>query len=267
MTRALCPVPVILILASCARPEPSEHAEPPATAESDCADGSDNDDDHLVDCEDGDCVSSCTEDCSDGSDDDDDGLTDCADDDCWGDSACSEAAALPSGTLIHSRVLSGGSFSFWDSWLYRGDDYARRELIDAGFIGRDIHGSFRVRLPYATASTSCTWSLQSATWSLTTDGYGGTGMADWSGQESIRRWGLQVSDGCPLNNQQFLPTAPQIGDGAVLADGVRWYQGAVTSSSRQGTWEVDSFDSMHSHKRRWQLSALHTGETYTAVIP
>jgi len=52
-----------------------------------CSDGLDNDDDGLVDCEDGSCYldPTCGEsDCADGLDDDADGLTDCDDDDCWG---------------------------------------------------------------------------------------------------------------------------------------------------------------------------------------
>jgi hypothetical protein len=50
----------------------------------DCADGTDNDGDGLVDCEDGDCVGQCTEVCDDGVDNDGDGDTDCDDlDCCW----------------------------------------------------------------------------------------------------------------------------------------------------------------------------------------
>lgn len=67
-------------------------------AESDCADGRDEDDDGDTDCDDTDCRgdADCDEtaapthetDCGDGEDEDDDGDTDCDDDDCVGDDAC-----------------------------------------------------------------------------------------------------------------------------------------------------------------------------------
>ncbi len=59
---------------------------PGPETESNCTDGSDDDGDGLVDCEDADCleVGVCFEYCDDGVDNDLDGLADCDDDDCWG---------------------------------------------------------------------------------------------------------------------------------------------------------------------------------------
>ncbi len=58
----------------------------------DCTNGSDDDGDGLVDCEDGECLAdaACAEDCANGTDDDGDGLADCDDGACAGDSACSD---------------------------------------------------------------------------------------------------------------------------------------------------------------------------------
>ncbi|MBJ93440.1 MAG: hypothetical protein CMP23_03095 [Rickettsiales bacterium] len=61
----------------------------------DCADGVDNDDDQLIDCEDPDCLTfpGCapgSEDCTDGEDNDGDQLTDCEDPDCRDHPDCSE---------------------------------------------------------------------------------------------------------------------------------------------------------------------------------
>jgi hypothetical protein len=50
----------------------------------DCADGIDNDEDGLADCEDTDCDGSCPEVCDDSRDNDGDGATDCEDTDCDG---------------------------------------------------------------------------------------------------------------------------------------------------------------------------------------
>lgn len=64
-----------------------------ATVETDCSDGTDDDGDGLIDCDDPDCAGAeaCIEqDCTDGSDDDGDGLTDCDDPDCLGNPWCPE---------------------------------------------------------------------------------------------------------------------------------------------------------------------------------
>jgi len=60
--------------------------------ELDCANGTDDDADSLVDCYDNDCksVPACIEDCSNGVDDDLDGLRDCLDPDCDGEPVCIE---------------------------------------------------------------------------------------------------------------------------------------------------------------------------------
>ncbi|RLB56035.1 MAG: hypothetical protein DRI34_09710, partial [Deltaproteobacteria bacterium] len=65
------------------------------TPTEDCANGSDDDGDTLVDCDDPDCsgAANCQqtqENCSNGSDDDADGFTDCNDSDCQQDPACSD---------------------------------------------------------------------------------------------------------------------------------------------------------------------------------
>ena len=73
----------------------------PAPWEEDCADGQDDDDDGMTDCEDGDCYEVCGDtdgspqaerDCADGLDNDHDGDTDCYDYDCDDDPACIDDA-------------------------------------------------------------------------------------------------------------------------------------------------------------------------------
>ncbi|HCH63488.1 MAG TPA: hypothetical protein DFR83_11830 [Deltaproteobacteria bacterium] len=71
-------------------------AEAEGTSPGECADGEDNDQDGLLDCEDPDCTGdeACIDDiegeCSDGTDNDGDGRVDCEDEDCAGSPDCDE---------------------------------------------------------------------------------------------------------------------------------------------------------------------------------
>ncbi len=87
-----------------------------------CADGTDNDGDGLIDCEDTDCATSpdCTsEDCSNGIDDDYDGLVDCLDDDCTSDSACVSFSCpeIELGSTVGDSVASGSTANADDTFL------------------------------------------------------------------------------------------------------------------------------------------------------
>jgi hypothetical protein len=87
--------------------------ETPATIESECGDGADNDGDGASDCADSDCSGSpsCappSEDCTNGIDDDGDGYTDCSDSDCQSSFTCIACSA--------ECPYGGGSCNCWNSW-------------------------------------------------------------------------------------------------------------------------------------------------------
>lgn len=88
-----------------------------------CGNGLDDDDDSLIDCEDGDCLehASCVEQlCFDGADDDDDGFVDCDDSDCWGLRVCRVGEVEVEGAVtirtersareVRCDYLAGGGF-------------------------------------------------------------------------------------------------------------------------------------------------------------
>ena len=82
----------------------------PGGTETDCANGVDDDNDGLLDCEDGDCLGddACVEvDCLDGEDNDFDGYFDCADADCWGNGCA----------VSRSKITSAGRVSWREAYL------------------------------------------------------------------------------------------------------------------------------------------------------
>ncbi len=127
----------------------------PACVESTCDDGVDDDADGLVDCEDADCAGApaCVEStCDDGLDDDTDGLVDCDDDDCWGRAACDAVVrvTLDGGTVAVSTIDGPGSSVDW------------RALSVRGVTGHVAQWA-------SSATSSCTFTMQSATFSGAVD--------------------------------------------------------------------------------------------------
>jgi len=205
--------------------------------------------------------------CDDGVDEDRDGLVDCEDGDCWETEACS-AIDLPEGSVLHSRVLGGGAFSLWTSWRYSVDHtHWGTSSTKSGFSGRSINGSARLLTPDATVSTHCTWSLQGASWSRTHTS-ADSSVADRAlDQVAWVRWGLSVSDGCPLRSHNIFPTDMEVVSGAVVVGAAPWYHGNLSASTSTGGTETHSFTFESSRRRTWQLSQLYAGETYTIVMP
>ena len=252
----------------CSGPAPASTATDGALAEADCADGVDNDGDGRADCEDGDCSQGCVEaDCADGVDDDMDGFEDCADEDCWGLEACVETYALPSGTVVSSRV-TGGAAQMTTRWkLNQFDAGEWTKTLKTSFLGESIEGTAMVLLPSATTSTACSWTLESVTWRSTDERASGTMTFDGGAGERSRRWGFDVNEGCPLDSPGFLPSRLQIADWVVLGSGVRWYHGPVVSSFHHYTLETVSFEQYSSIVNIWQVPALSTGSTFVEVVP
>ena len=262
-------VSVLAVLGACA---PSGTPQAPVSAEEgDCSDGVDGDADGLLDCEDGDCVETCLEvDCADGGDDDADGRSDCDDEDCWSAAACQTPIGVPPGTQISSRVLGGqGSFQrirYDHTWGGGGHQWRQTSSV----VAEDIWGTARVLLPGASASTTCTWSVDSGTWSLWKSGDGSYGAGSNGEQESyLRRWGFDVDESCPLRSQGFLPTGFTFHTSAAAALGVLWYQGsAVASSNYLREHESWSFGrGGYTSSRFWSIHSFQTGEPFTVVIP
>ena len=98
-----------------------------------------------MDCEDGDCMASCSEtDCSDGLDDEGDGYADCQDDECIGDAAC-----------------DGGTWLWFDG----GEGTIRKQNVRAGSSGGNFRStaakidsaSGRAVLQTSSTTYSCSW--------------------------------------------------------------------------------------------------------------
>ncbi|MFT5682022.1 MAG: hypothetical protein ACI8RZ_002940 [Myxococcota bacterium] len=75
----------------------------------DCNDGTDNDLDGLIDCEDDGCLDVCIEDCTDGTDNDQDAFTDCDDDECYGIEDCGGPYHLMMYTAFDQVAFATGS--------------------------------------------------------------------------------------------------------------------------------------------------------------
>lgn len=152
----------------------------------DCTDGEDNDDDGLIDCEDGNCAgtASCGEDCTDGEDDDRDGLTDCGDDDCIGTIYC-PLVEVTGGTLQHTLHIEP---------LPQGN----RERRSHDVVLRDVVGQVQF------SNTTCDWGFASGTWQhrKTTD-KAGKFVAETL--DPLQRTGFTIDNGCALTHSGFLP--------------------------------------------------------------
>ena len=146
--------------------------------ERDCRDGTDDDHDGLLDCEDGDCADLplCAEsNCEDGLDGDRDGDVDCADEDCWQDETCTSVLA----------------------WVVTGQVEARfAPILGSILSAEDIQG--RVRLGDPHGVRSCTWSVDAARRSSA------TGWYTWR-----TRHGFTITPGCDVGSS-VLPDVPGI---------------------------------------------------------
>jgi hypothetical protein len=247
--------------------------EPPLekAAEGSCVDGVDEDGDGLVDCEDADCLEAagCVEaDCGDGVDGDADGLLDCEDEDCWGTEGCLESAALPSGTVVSSRVLGGWamlgrhrrSTSARYDYIY---NRARSSWVQAG----SIWGTARVRQPDVTDSTACTWWLSAMSWRKESAVFASSGGARELTAEALERGGVVVDSGCPLRSHGFLPRDFTVDASAMLGSGLPWYRGQATWSAFDHTPLDSTYRQGSELRSSWWIPELDAGETFEAVLP
>ena len=74
----------------------------------DCDNGTDDDGDGFVDCEDSDCFEDCVDDCDDGVDNHGDGDVDCSDDECVGDEACGVTWTITAETFTEKAYIAYG---------------------------------------------------------------------------------------------------------------------------------------------------------------
>jgi hypothetical protein len=241
--------------------------------ELDCSDGVDNDDDGLLDCEDGDCASDeiCGElICDDGLDGDGDGLTDCEDDDCM-------AWCIPREARV--TVLGGRGTLQTRSWRESGSDtHGRfsRSGNDREFSLGSITGIVQV-LPMGhsswygtTARTTCTWTADEVSFAQGA-AFNSLGSSRWF--SSATRGATDIASGCRVVPIQFLPAllahkSSPYGDRAFFSTSfpfsgrtwARWYQStdwlqlrSTTTSSyhRSGTSSHGHFY----HFARWESSA------------
>ena len=114
-----------------------------------CDNGTDDDGDGKIDCEDDDCVDACVEDCDDGKDNDQDGATDCDDDECAGEAHCGVVWSYELTTEEGEAVVE-----FYDDpmlWMEadiriegvsnQGDEVTCHGYFSAGPDEWDLHGA------------------------------------------------------------------------------------------------------------------------------
>ena len=192
-----------------------------------CEDGSDDDRDGLVDCEDADCLDAevCQERCFGGDDEDLDGLTDCEDDDCWGDDECATVWVDQGSLTWRTR-----------SWSSSGAQF---------YVGQVSLSSVSGSATWGSGQQTCRWSVASASMSFSfTSGVG-------VGSDLIGRQGFSAA-GCQLTQQglpDFFTALPQGGPWQISASGVDWYVGQLSASSTSGGFDVYRLE-------------LQTGEAY-----
>ena len=261
------PLPLTALLAIVGCEQTSAEPTRGGVAELSCSDGVDDDSDGLIDCEDGDCVTSCTErDCAGDADADGDGLYGCADEDCWGTEACLEAATLPAGTLVSSRVLGGWMLLGRELERTRGTRHSHTEFRDWIQAG-DLWGTVQLQRPSTTVTTTCSWSMETFSWSLSGTDAWTTGRWDSHFTEDLHRAGFNISDGCPLRSQGFLPDQMAVETSAATGNGLGWYQGRATWSFTDYSYSYVSFDEFVAYTTSWSVPSLETGDTFTTVVP
>ncbi len=202
----------------------------PSDAES-CSSGADDDCDGLVDCEDADCLSSCSElDCEDGLDDDGDGDIDCDDTECWVLQPCAGTVLSASAT---AGKASGGALlevRYYPTFKWSSGRTARFSDETWHATVSSVSGTVQVSTTAGSLNT-CTWTVDVARMSFV-----GTQFASVSSTNHgetmmpVTRSGFAASSGCPVQTSGFQPTclAPMISGpyGAVsLAPGTSTHSG------------------------------------------
>lgn len=193
-----------------------------------CGDGSDNDCNGLLDCEDAVCFEDmafgCGEwPCDDGIDNDLDGLTDCPDDECWGTTPCLEATIT---------VLSG---------------HAKVRVRDYGSWGsnRISLSATKVTGLAAMQSAEGTWAI--CDWSHSKALFVGSSSAHGNVSGGYRK-SFAIDSGCGLSSAGFLPTYFLVGKSSFIAfswissSDFQWYAGArshSSSGSHRWGWSFD----------------------------
>lgn len=224
----------------CDDAESSHHPD----AVEDCADGADDDCDHLLDCEDGDCAlaSACGEtDCSDGLDDDGDGPADCQDVECVGLGDC------PSAVL---RVLGGhGTIRREKDRLSKEYSHNTSSVIDLDLSS--ITGVVAERSPSG-AVVSCDWSAAGVHWRARRGGYyscrpdyGGTttvwrtSSSSWERVDPVARSSVSIDGGCSTDladaHPRFFEFSWSGTDPTVSTGGLPWYAPVVSWSALSTT--------------------------------
>ena len=132
-----------------------------ACIETDCGDGIDDDSDGLLDCEDDDCVDVCIEDCGDGSDNDRDGLTDCDDDECYGVEPCGGPYTVSMSTFLDAFIWVGGGKSLSKYYSIYAPVFLAYGSVDVvarpdGWSGASINCSAGLDISYYNLSKSIT---------------------------------------------------------------------------------------------------------------
>ncbi len=225
--------------------EPGSAVEPQPEV---CGNGSDDDQDGLLDCEDADCVGStgCGEICGDGIDNDNDGYAECLDDECWGLQDCGDGmvSQVRGGTLTHIDELersthadysaSGASFHWISS---------HRQV---GLEALSVYGS--VVLLDASPVRRCTWRL---------DRVSLFDRVPWRSAMIPTRSGFTTSGACGLTSTAFLPPiSPTASYGPVwqvpLAEDNKWYVGSVIGSSTHISGDV-AVGCCSSQRTSWQV--------------
>ncbi len=234
----------------CDDTDPAVH---PDAAEA-CRNGTDDDCDGLLDCEDGDCTRGpdCEESgaCADGRDNDDDGLADCLDDECWSEATC----------VFASRVWQG-SRARW----HRGRAWGTG--LGSG-SATSVEGTLRIRrstAPPSSPDATCTWHADRVTFRGFSMGPGGI----WVPHAAyVDRSGFALSPACPVGPavSAFLP-APFARAGGVAGVGwdtaeervTSWYGGTpilLTSRVETASGLVLASESS------WSMAPIRTGSTF-----
>lgn len=241
--------------------------------EGDCADGTDDDGDGLIDCEDGDCAAdaACYEsDCGDGVDNDADSLADCLDEDCWGAGVC---------PVVQSRVLGGEMWhekTLRTHHQYFSINTTRRDLFSKTSVQLSaVHGTAQIWTPTAATWQECSWAFDSGVFTRRVNRnsttYAGFAIIDSSQRtvENLYRANFVVDSGCPLSTSaMLLPASLRTSDSAVYAGDALRYHGLIYGHSATTYWSGDWSDGagssfIASDKERWFTQPLSSGGTWT----
>lgn len=235
-----------LVLLACDGEAPTDPPPPPPTdvptedtgvTPEDCANGSDDDGDGLLDCEDGDCADQapCTELCTNGIDDDGDALVDCDDDVCWGIANCPVRVAVSGGSYTHRMMkrssfpdlaisTPSSSFSIPSGWFFRTANELQLHDVSGTLrgLGHTCAWSFTYGLGRHTLSGSEVYST-----ALGTDVFQSRLLP-----HDVVRSGLVVESGCGFDTGGFLPARLYGASGRIAtAAGAPWYVGTPAGST------------------------------------